>query len=283
MTDLTSDVRARCASFAAPTATPWGSSRFAAFRACPRKHQLRYHRHVRTVADAGYYSLGRLVHAVLAYCAAGHDWREMIAFASDTEGDLGIVYEAERLCGAYFSHYGTESCGFPGASVIGIEQALESTIGGMPYSSRADLLLRLVGETVVVVDHKTRSSKVPDDRDEYIRELATRPQLLGLSALVQELFSLATPPPVLLNEIVKTKIPKFGRTMVRFTQHQINGWRLEHACCAEGMMALGDGCGVCNLDQCAPVIPSGSRCEYFDFCHGNEAQRIAHYRQDRAA
>ena len=113
------DVAKACAYELAPTATTWGSSRFALWRKCARAHWLKYEQGVHVRESAYYFALGRLLHAVIAYKARAQargldaDWRDMIEFLW-AQGDRQerILAEVERLCSAYFAHYGEALAGF---------------------------------------------------------------------------------------------------------------------------------------------------------------------------
>jgi hypothetical protein len=287
---LSDEAIAACQEILAPTQTQWGSSRFACWRTCPRAHQLRYHEGVRPKEAADYFSIGILLHAVMAYAARGHVWRELIAYLTTLDNiDLGHVYEVERLEEGYFAHYGDENCGFPdNVEIVDVEVEMAGELGGLPYTGRADLVIR-AADQLVIVDHKTRGRKVPDDRDEYRRDLLTRPQLLGLSWLAWQYYSkrdhrghpLDAPPAVMLNEIVKTKVPQFGRTTITPTERQLRDWAANHSIeVMRSRQELADGgeTGLRRLDACAPVI--GSRCQFFDWCHGSEETRQLHYNRD---
>jgi hypothetical protein len=76
------------------------------------------------------------------------------------------------------------------------------------------------------------------------------------------------------NEIVKTVTPQFGRTEVQPTDKQIAAW-YEQSRVQASMMSLDSSAPFCNLDACAPVI--GSRCRFFDWCHGSGEARALHY------
>ena len=282
---LSQAVRAACALELQGTQTPFGSSRWASWRACPYSHHLRYRLGLKPTDTEGYFAVGIALHAVLAYSARGieRDWRDMQRYLElHSKLDPAVIAECERLCEAYFLRYGDELGGFGDAKAIrGVELKLQ-TWRPFAYSGRVDLLIN-AGSGPVVVDHKTRSRKVPDDSEEYIRDLATRPQLLGLSWLTRRCYKLPYYPPVCLNEIVKTRVPQFYRTTVPMHPEAVDAWVANERLARRRMkldrpthMRRGDESLILrNYDSCAPVI--GSRCQYFDWCHGTKRQRHDNY------
>jgi hypothetical protein len=285
---------------------------------CLRAHWLKREAGVRQKRPADYFATGRLLHAVIAYVArAEREGRQvepvqMIEFLYAQDGiDPKVIAEVERLTGAYFAHYGTELAGFADyvlggrrkVEILGVETLVEAEIRGpkawedatpgepasiwlrgipygktsYPYTQRLDLILQ-VGDRVLIVDHKTRSQKVPDDTDEYVRTLQTRPQLLGAAWLVSRALRIPVGRVgVLLNEIIKTKIPKFARTEVTFSEDQIADWWADMLDQAQAMWGMDlSAPPPRNLDACAPVI-GNQRCQFFDWCHGDQARRDANY------
>lgn len=278
---LTREIRAACARELDSTATPYGSSRWAAWRACGYKHHLRYRLGVRPTDTEDYFSVGIALHAVLAYSARGIDrsWRDMVRW-QELHSSLApeVVAECSRLVEAYFFRYGDGLAGFEDARAIrGVELKLQRW-RPFAYSGRIDLLVTTASGPLVV-DHKTRGRKVPDDTEEYQRDLSTRPQLLGLSWLARKCLKLPYYPPVCLNEIVKTRVPQFARTTVPMDPARVDAW-VRNEKLARSRMRLDrlthrsrrdDTSILRNYDSCAPVI--GARCQYFDWCHGTERQR----------
>lgn len=266
-----------------PTQTTHGASRWAELRRCPRAHHLRYTLGIQRIhrIDDGvdYFALGTLIHGALAYWQRNAlSWQDVIEHALDeAAGGSGLreALDAHRLLEGYEAHWGSNPGGWPnGATVVAVEHAM----GLPPYTARADSIIDLGGE-LIVVDHKTRARKLPDqgaDLDEYRRELATRPQFLGLSWLAQREWSLPDPPPVMVNAIVKTKIPQYGRVLVRFDQRQIDEWAANQDQAAERAMRNDDP--LPNYESCAPEI--GSRCWAFNWCHGSAEQRDREYTRE---
>lgn len=212
-------------------------------------------------------------------------WRDVLEAASDDpRSKPEVLDEVERLMAAYFAFWGEENAGWQEeARIIKIENKLEvaaDVLGPLPYTARADCMLE-IGGTIVVPDHKTRSRSIPDGekRDKFLKQKQTNPQFLGLSYLVQKTYELDEPPDILLNAIVKTKIPKFQRVRVRFSQAQIDRWAKAQARDARDL----DFEPVRPLDlvpmnyvSCAPEL--GAPCSYFDFCHAkSEAAAWKHF------
>src|SRR5690606_13137196 len=130
-----------------------------------------------------------------------------------------------------------------------------------PETRRLDLVVR-VGSELIVVDHKTRSSKISEHRRlDYARNMCTRPAVLGQSWLAWQHWKTPEPPPVMYNMIIKpnarAKTRKFGhdRLIARPTAEQINRWLdVRKAEAAEQARQS----TLANWDACAPEI--GNRC-----------------------
>jgi hypothetical protein len=229
-----------------------------------------------------------------------------------------LYLEAERLLAAYFAHHQSDppfgSDWGEGVEIVDVERELadgaepcpecngrkldgngcwcmrcyddfaaESTgrVAGsfaLPYTARLDLVVRIDG-TLYVVDTKTRAQKLPENRAVYARKLRTRAQFLGQAHLAMLAYGLSEPPHVMVNAIVKTKIPGFGRLAVPITLEDVERWREQQARDAAAGLQ-GDSM---NYSSCAPEI--GSPCVYLDYCHGSPEVRAKHYgrRPDAAA
>lgn len=298
------------------TVTEWGSSRWAAWRKCPRLHHLSYQVGIERLyagdefapSDAEgrpvYFAVGSLCHGILRYIQEGamlgeaRDWRDVLHEA-DRRGALPeALDEAQRLMSFYWLHWGEANGGWGEESVIlEVEQHLQTAEGFsvLPHTGRADTVLEICG-SVVIVDTKTRGRSLPKDLESYRRALATRPQFLSLSAMYQDARGLEEPPAVMVNAICKLKLPTFGRVIVPITQSAVDGWRRDHkaaalrmqrdidtaaACADAGLSGDLDAVAPRNLDNCAPEV--GQPCVMFDHCHGSDATRELHYRTREAA
>jgi hypothetical protein len=257
-----------------------------------------------------------LQRGVLAGEPEPRNWELVIeAAAAKLPGE--ICDEAWRLLSAYFAHYGTECAGWPeGSKILGAElylsegeeqctncggygRLLESqdvwvtcSCGGrgvspgafaLPYTARADTVLQLPSGEIVIPDTKTRRSAFPEERQQYAQGLATRPQFTGLSWLVQRHLKLEEPPHIWVNAIVKTKIPKFDRLLVKMTPEGLAAWEHDHTDVAAAMRyeQLQQIEPLANRSECAPDM--GSRCEYFDWCHGSDELRARKFTTRDAA
>lgn len=287
-----------------PTITQWGSSRFSEHRRCGRAHALRWREGIvplKTGPSMGkdYFGLGILIHAATAYIWEGlqageapgdRDWRDVLRAATQRpEGCERATYEeAERLLEAYWAFWGFPDWDPDLVRIVDVERELTeggacACVGGpvvpphehssacpmrgsrfaLPYTSRLDLVVEIAG-MIHVVDTKTRAQKLPDNLAVYGRQLRTRAQFLGQSYLAQKAYGLAEPPIVIVNAIVKTKIPRFGRVRVPFTQRDLDAWEEWQASASLESDRL-------NYSQCAPEI--GSPCTYLDYCHGSDEER----------
>jgi hypothetical protein len=257
-----------------------------------------------------------LQRGVIAGEATPRNWELVIeAAAAKLPGE--ICDEAWRLLSAYFAHWGVECAGWPeGSKILGAELFLQDGLadpngcavcggsgggcdpatacgacngsgadlltGGafaLPYTARADTVLELPSGEIVIPDTKTRRSAFPEERQQYAQGLATRPQFTGLAWLVRRHLKLDEPPHIWVNAIVKTKIPKFDRLLVRMTPEAVAAWEKDHRAVAAAM-ARGDE-PIPNRSECAPDM--GSRCEYFDWCHGNDELRARKFTKRDAA
>jgi hypothetical protein len=265
------------------TATPRGSSYWATHNRCGREHDLRYRQRVYrlpVVRDAAptakpiAYHVGTIVHAGIRLVESGamgaQEAIAAIADAAALDGGRFTPYdvaEGQRLLNAYWAHWGEENAGWPDdLQIVGTEVQLKAT--GLEHTGAVDTLLQAPDGGLVIVDTKTRAQKLPDDAEAVC---ATNPQLLSLSYMLQEARDLLTPPPVIVNAVIKTKVPVFDRVLVRFTQRQVDEWALnQQAIEARGPAPL------MNYSACAPAI--GSRCDYFGYCHAlSDEARALHY------
>lgn len=267
------------------TLTSHGSSRFLEYRRCQRAHSLRYRERIAPVERLfdriDYFSLGSTIHACLAYAWEGfrigepREWRHAL-FAATLRGDLDedVFEEADRLCSAYFAHYGEPDLGF---TILGVETLLEDPASfALPYTARLDLIGEAAGE-IVIVDTKTRAKKIPDDRITYARDLTTRAQFLGQAHLAMLRYGLKEPPPIIVNAIIKTKIPGFDRLTVRPSLADVERWRAQQR--RDASWGL-EGTEM-NYSSCAPEL--GSRCSYFRWCHGSDEERSRHFKKAEQA
>jgi hypothetical protein len=232
------------------------------------------------------------------------DWRDVLHAATQREGGVerATHEEAWRLLDAYFAHWGIPDWDPSLVRIVDVERELQEgeickrcsgtgvmtserslsgeascrTCGGsgmiggsfgLPYTARLDLVVEIAG-TLHVVDTKTRATKLPDNEALYARQLRTRAQFLGQSFLAQKAYGLSVPPPVIVNAIVKTKIPRFGRLTVPITSDDVARW-------AEWQASASLESDRMNYSQCAPEI--GAPCAYLDYCHGSDEQRARYF------
>jgi hypothetical protein len=162
--------------------------------------------------------------------------------------------------------------------------------GQHPYTARADAILRYrdTGE-LVIADTKTRAAAIPGStqrkppneakRRKYARGLRTRPQFCGLVSLADKLLthSAENPPALLVNAIIKTKVPTFDRLLVHYTRRDLEWWQAsQQACSRRGFSEI----PLPNPEACAPEI--GSRCSYFQWCHGTDDERQKFYEEQKS-
>lgn len=298
-----------------PTGTEWGSSRWGELRRCARAHHLRYHLKVipapRPAVDddewgtdeRSYFDVGGACHAVMAYVHEGTrlaipflPWTDVLEAAADAKAfDQGAIYEAERLMGAYWARYGLDNAGWdPSFTIEAVEEFHEIQVGGRPYTTRIDARLRHQDSgRVFIVDHKTRSQnppgcspKAPDEfkRARYERGLKTRPQFCGSTVAAQRTLQLEEPPVFIVNTIVKTKLPAFHRFTFEIPTGILEFWEGAQRTTAQCYIgpdddpefdAVSNWIAPADMSQCAPEI--GSRCTYFEYCHGTEESRARHF------
>jgi hypothetical protein len=290
----------------ADTQTDWGNSRWSLYAKCPMAHHLRHNVGVVSKwGQAAYFGVGQAVHAGLQYMQLGvmrreqRDWRAVLEYcASLPDAKHEELDEAYRLLEWYFNHWGTDNAGWhPQAEIIGVEGLLEAAPDDpiFPYTARYDTLLMIGGEHIAA-DTKTRAMIVPgykgnelvdeDKLAEWKRGQAINPQFLGQSYLLQKQLGLDTPPDVLVNCIMKTKVPSFVRVRLRITQTAVDRWAANQANVAHAARlddlrthkADGDSYRAAELmryQSCVPYI--GDKCTYFSWCHGAEESRELHY------
>jgi hypothetical protein len=289
----------------ASTATLYGSSRCTELQRCDMAYHLRYERGIAPKRKAAYFDVGSYVHGCLRWvneaALAGEpldyrDWRPVIVEARALRhelvtqelaqlpgwDELDPIDEAERLVGAYFALHGRPH--WPEAArIVAVEEPLEDA--ELVATARMDLALDLGGE-FIIADTKTRKGSLPENREEFARGLATNEEFLRLSALAQKRYGLAEPPPVWLDAIIKTKVPKVDRLLVRFTQAQIDQWRRNQMLLSAQAWASGDSAfagrrlPIMNYHECDTPL---GRCWAFNWCHGTDESRALHYRGHEGA
>lgn len=266
----------------ADTQTEFGSSRTYELQRCAVAFDLKYRQGITPRKRATYFDVGSYVHAGLRWVNEGviagesepRDWGAVLQAAADQRtaefawDETDPLIEAERLLGAYYGFHGIANGGWPeAAKLIAAELLLESPTA----TARADLVISLGGE-IIVCDTKTRKAKIPDDREAYARGLRAKEQFLRLSWLAQQHFHTPEPPPVWQDAIIKTKIPKVDRLLVRFTQAEVDAWAWNDLRLQQHAATLPI---VRNYNACAPEI--GSRCSFFEWCHGAAENRSVYY------
>lgn len=289
-----------------PTPTEWGSSRYKAWRTCPRLHHLAYTVGLELAPvpadeldlleppDASPHAdrkpqprlVGILGHACMAEASHGRDAWDVLDAAAEGHGgpelaNAGVIREVGRMLDAYRSHYD----GLPGYDpsrwdIVAVEQALRSdTLGPLPVTCRVDLLLRDRGTgDHVIVDHKFRGQTLGDDHAKARRIWRTDWEFLALSHCVQERYALDAPPPVWVNALIRTKLPKFERLLVTFTEtDHLPLWRREIAAADARELRLGGHRR--NLSSCAPQW--GEHCWAYAHCWGTQEQRDRYYQIKR--
>lgn len=294
ITPMTPAQRAAVVEALADTQTEYGSSRWAEYRRCQWAHHLRYVEGYSPKDVALHFGVGRLVHAAHAYVqigvmladagtldpAAPRDWRHVIELAGDDPTCSPEAQEsAWRLLRAYFAHYGDANAGWGDRyEIAGVEVPLETQIGGLPYTARADTLLRdLTDGTLVIGDTKTRKSSLPKDPELLARKQATmrtRPQFAGLVWLVwndpqflggMSLRDFGDPPPrLLVNAIVKTQLVQFQRLELTYDADMLLRWFSDQQDAGlDGLYGMRP-----NWSECAPDF--GGECWAYALCHERE-------------
>lgn len=261
------------------TVTQWGSSRWAEIRRCPRAHKLSVIDNIRPAALSMPLAVGIAVHQVLAYAGLlavhGEPMSETELVECLDAGEIKGPARAEafRLLRAYFNRYGTAEAGFaPGYRVVDVEVPMRADIGGVPYTARIDVVLEQRG-LLTPCDHKTRGHAVPFD---VLGAWSTKPQFLGQAYLARETLGPRWSGEILINAIVKTKVPGFSRVPLRLAPERIDGWAREHSLMAPGLLALAE-IGCANFESCAPEV--GMRCQFFEYCHGSDRDRETLYQR----
>lgn len=263
-----------------PTLTRYGSSRFGEYRRCQRAHALRWRDQIVPLrlgppSSADYFGLGILIHAATAYVWEGlklgeeRDWLDVMVAATQREGSVrrDTWEEAQRLLSAYYAFHGLPDWDLEHVKILDVERELcETAAWQLPYTARLDLVISVDG-ILHVVDTKSRAKDLPSDRVSYARKLRTRPQFIGQAWLAKRFYGLDYVPPVIVNAIVKTKIPKFARLAVPLQQQDLDCWEEQ-----QGKDALAGLSGdAMNYSSCAPEM--GSPCAYLEYCHGSDEQR----------
>lgn len=268
----------------ASTLTEYGSSRFGIYRKCQREHHLKYNEGLVQLRsgpslDTDYFGLGIMVHACLAYNWEGSkkgllaDWREPLYAATKTGTMQQSLYdEAHRLCSAYFGHYGENDFNENGCSIVDVEREFtDSESFALPYTARLDLVVS-IADRIFIVDTKTRATAFPKDgRKKYQRGLRTRPQFIGQAHLAKRAYGLDYTPHVIVNAIIKTKVPSFDRLNAEIEDRDVENWvGAQREAAAAGLAG-----SAMNYSNCSPDM--GAPCNFLDYCHGSDETRARHF------
>jgi len=292
---MTNIIRPTPASMLGSTASPWGASRFSEAQRCEQAHDLAFVQRLRpkkyadpdfgeSGGEPSYFALGSLVHACRAWSQLGArdgwaaDWREVIQAASEAGTDPGVLWECERLLTAYDAHHGTENAGWPeGVQILEVECLWEAQLGALPYTARADALVRLPDGSLAIPDIKTRAKALPEDAAQH---WGLRPQFLGLAWLAMRALKLEVPPPVWVDAIVKTKVPKFARVLVPLDAGAVLRWASNQERVAGELARMQEArrLPIMNYAACAPEI--GSPCRWQAWCHGSDELRAQRFERE---
>lgn len=292
------------------TATEWGSSRWQEFRACPYGHHLRFVEGVSPRPEAlaerdtlDYFAVGQAVHGAMAFAALGAlhhfaaDWRVPLAQGvAQGVWPAPEVEEARRLVWAYMGTYGAANAGYGSDyRIVDVEpDGWEAKLPAgndttLPYTTRPDAVLRRKKTTVlprgnagyayrgrrfVLAEHKTRSRNYGESDEELALLFKTRPQFLGHVYVGRE--KLGEIPDLLVNLLIKTKIPAYRRIIVRFTDEELDDWATNHVASIANR-SFSERWK--NYSSCYPEI--GSKCWAVSWCHGTAAERKTLYQITR--
>jgi hypothetical protein len=154
----------------------------------------------------------------------------------------------------------------------------------LPHTGRADLLVAISGSTLVV-DTKTRAKGLPKDPDDlaaWIRGQSINPQFVSLSAMTQRKFDLPEPPAVMVNAIIKTKVPDFARVVIPISQQRVDMWAEVHAHSAARYIAFSKSVArgmppLQNWSACVNMF--GKTCYFLTFCHASEESRSLNWKK----
>lgn len=268
----------------ASTATEWGTTRYADWQCCEQLYDLRHAKYIRPRDRADYFALGGLLHAALAYLGLGvlvgdatRGWRDVLDRFVELGGDPMLSLEASILLEPYFQWWGIANAGYGESRIVAVEVPVRAAIGPLPRTTQLDAVIVHEGE-LVVVNHKSRSSTLPKDLEDFKRALRTDPQFLCESWLGMQALGLSEPAPLMINYLIKTKEPAFERVIVRPTRDDLDAWSQNALRVAADMQRAADLGRMPrrNYSQCAPWGRS-RRCEYFEWCHGTEQSRELHY------
>lgn len=265
------------------TGTSYGHSRWQSLRTCEYQHHLKYHEHIRPKQNSPALDVGSAVHiGLMAQELASMEsieepiWQRAVeASPVDCEARL----EAARLLSAYFAHYGIDNAGWGNYKILSVEQEMHA-YKSLYWSTRVDAVVMAPAERkhsereVFVVDHKTSRSAVSDVA-EFVRDCKVNPQFLGHALTYQTVFGKRVS--VLVNLVVKSRIPSFERVIVRFSDAELMNWHAEQKMYEiENRAKLENVVNrkrlpIKNYDACTNAV--GMRCWAFDYCWGTDQDR----------
>lgn len=210
----------------ATTATEWGHSRWETLERCPRSYELRYVKRV----DSGNpmnnaAQIGIATHRGLAeYYSLMKEHRSpkhINAMIDAGPEDVFVKAEAKRLCAAYIAYW-EERESFTVVDVeraVGVELKHKGRV--VNFTMRLDLVIRDNSGKLILVDHKTTAA----NRGEFALEHAVNSQFVGSAAAWPYSEPLSA---VMLNRIIRTKVPSFDRHSFIITEAEVQRWKRDH-------------------------------------------------------
>ena len=254
----------------------WSTSQKSLLHRCPKAHKLRYQHGLVAKGEpsdalligTGFHRVRELVCLEILRGGETTDdvWQQAIETARAECSSGPASLEITRLVRAYMRRYGLENAGYgDGYSVEAAEKVLlggdlHKAHGG--FGAVADAVL--FNDRIWLVETKTAGRTPPGTIDELAAERRTWDQCLSLAYCGWKTYG--DVPGVLYDIVVKNKTPVFLRVPVLVTEAELLKWEAEQI---EGEQMFGLSCA--NRDACAP--PVGFRCDYFEFCHGTDADR----------
>jgi hypothetical protein len=214
--------------------SPWGSSRWAAFKKCPFYYQARYIRHMEPVEKSEALEIGGLYHEARARYHQGY--LDELSDDEAIQAGYDIVSRAEKVTPAYAAtvrrmfkgwlvHSGPGTPNDHRKDTGGVEQLIEYYDGAFPYSTRIDLWNHIEGG-VEIVEIKTAGRRTGQLLSSYKMDS----QFLGQMYLWKKVMEPQGYPPLrryTIDLAVKTNPPQYSREIAPVDNRIIADWEHE--------------------------------------------------------
>ena len=268
--------------------TPWGWHRWNDLLQCPRKYNLVYNQDRLPHARSNALEFGGLIHECLAlyyeeanaFLAENDDrradklydsfcrepqWVALLNGVLDSgiESYMEVAEVVKRVMDAYLQQYPLLKDSFLTHEVVAVEEYIEVPDGPFPFSTRADLVYRTAGG-LWIVDHKSSRAMT----QELTGGWAINGQMIGLTYAILQHWPDEHIAGIVINILVRTKIPQFRRVTFPLRADLIDEWRASMDLWVNNVLPHYESLGwPPNYSAC---IHRYGRCPFYHYCEAEQ-------------